>query len=598
VVIHIPRKRHWANYSYGFAPLPLFRYNLFEYKHLADEKDTLEKTLPRISAEDEQDLSTESLVGRKIGNYVVLKVLGEGGMGVVYLAENLEIARRVAIKVLGAKGGFQQSFPSRFLAEAKAIASLKHANIVDIYDFGRTPDGQLYYVMELMEGHELGQLIEEDGPMAPAKILPYLEQICAGLQAAHDKGIVHRDLTPRNVFVLDGESLHLKILDFGIAKLLGGGPSNPTYTTTGLMLGSPVAMSPEQAASQLDKICPQTDIYALGILLYWMIAGDPPFHGAATPIILTQHLQMEPPPLQELCPSISPGVAELVHRCLEKEPENRPHSATQLARGFAQAIGSESPDAVHEVVSKSPHRSPSEPSLQSALPTMELPMESSGEVSGEEETHVERSGQSSNTPVTPFPLDGRQQKVKKWVLLGAVSLLLIGGLVQLLRGPGAKPVVSSAGSVDAMPPKKLVEAVAVDAGAAVEIKGDAAVEALAVRQADAMRRLPDARRAVQLKDGQRDRARAIRAARAAKKRAEAKANAKAKKEAEAKAKMEADANAKAKKEAEAIAQKMAEAKAKKEAEDKAKKEAEAKAKKEAEAKAKQKHLGEGVVNSL
>jgi serine/threonine-protein kinase len=279
----------------------------------------------------------ELSVGQKVGHYVVVSRIGAGGMGAVYLAEHPEIGRRVAIKVLSAQVSHQPGLAERFLAEARAVARIDHPNVITIHDFARTDDGQLYYVMEWLRGRELTRIIEEQAPMPPAQVAPYLEQICAGLQAAHEQGIVHRDLKPENVFVLERRPFTVKLLDFGIARLLDSSGEGSPLTQTGLVIGSPLTMAPEQAAGQRDRVGPRTDLYSLGVILYWMLSGQPPFNNPSVALLLACHIQSPPPPLRGRAAGVPPMVAEVVHRCLEKEPERRYGSADEVARAFAHA---------------------------------------------------------------------------------------------------------------------------------------------------------------------------------------------------------------------------------------------------------------------
>ena len=288
---------------------------------------------------DEDDDRPE--VGLRVGNYVIQRQLGEGGMGVVYLAEHPEIGRQVAIKILAAHLLQYPMAAERFVAEAKAVTRIKHSNIIDIYDFGRLEDGRLYYVMEILEGRELKEVMAQ-GRMTPAEVLPYLEQICGALQAAHDHNVIHRDLKPENIFEVSREPVGIKVLDFGIAKLLepesrGKGKG---MTSTGMVMGSPLTMAPEQAAGMPDRIGPHTDLYSLGVVLYWMLAGLPPFSAEASGLLLAKHITERPPPLREVAPDIPPAVAQVVDQCLEKDPADRPKSATELACAFAAAMQS------------------------------------------------------------------------------------------------------------------------------------------------------------------------------------------------------------------------------------------------------------------
>ncbi len=290
--------------------------------------------------EAEQD----ALIGQPIGNYVVKSILGSGGMGSVYLAEHPAIGRRVAIKVLAAHLSTHARLSECFLSEARALALIEHPNVIEIYDFGTLPDGRLFYVMELLKGLELGKVMNQRGRLSPADVLPYLKQICHGLQATHEKGIIHRDLKPENIFVLDRESMVVKLLDFGIAKLQqvgmggAGGGGGISLTQTGMVMGTPLYIAPEQASGEVQKIGPQTDLYSLGVIIYWMLSGKPPFFDETPALLLAKHISSEVPLIRSVFPSVPQGVAEVVESCLEKKPGDRPSSARELVLAFIGAV--------------------------------------------------------------------------------------------------------------------------------------------------------------------------------------------------------------------------------------------------------------------
>ena len=242
--------------------------------------------------------ATASLINQTIGNYRVSRLLGEGGMGVVYLAQHPVIGRKVAIKLLHVALARDQDIVSRFFNEARAIHMIAHANIVEILDFGQTTDGQPYFIMEFLEGEALSEAVAR-GPMTPEEVEAIGVQMCRALWAAHAKGIVHRDLKPHNVQLVprpEGPPL-VKILDFGVAKILASPDgAQSVKTRTGSLMGTPLYMSPEQCkgAGTLDH---RTDIYSLGVMLFEMLAGRPPFVAEGVGELFAKHMLEEPPPL-------------------------------------------------------------------------------------------------------------------------------------------------------------------------------------------------------------------------------------------------------------------------------------------------------------
>lgn len=271
---------------------------------------------------------------QQFGDYLLLQLLGAGGMGSVYLARHVSSQQQVAIKVIAPHLAQSEHVAKRFEAEARAVIRIKHPNVIRIFDYGRLPDGTLYHVMEVLDGIELNELMGKNRRFSPAQALPYLRQICMGLQAAHDCSVVHRDLKPENIFVERGEPLSIKVLDFGIAKLLE--PDEfLNLTATGVAIGTPMFIAPEQAMGAKEQICPQTDLYSLGVILYNMLCGHLPFRAEGIGALLAMHIEAPAPPLS---PDVPEPVARVVLKCLEKEPALRHTSATALATAFERAV--------------------------------------------------------------------------------------------------------------------------------------------------------------------------------------------------------------------------------------------------------------------
>jgi serine/threonine-protein kinase len=266
-----------------------------------------------------------SLINQTVGNYRVTKLLGEGGMGLVYLAEHPVIGRKVAIKVLHVALAKDSDIVARFFNEARAIHMIGHENIVEILDFGQTSDGQPYFIMEYLTGESLSDRISR-GAISPADTAIIADQMCRALAAAHAKGIVHRDLKPHNVQLLtkaDGRT-HVKILDFGVAKILAdpADGSQSVKTRTGSLMGTPLYMSPEQCkgAGLLDH---RTDIYSLGVMIFEMLAGHPPFMAEGIGELFAKHMLEEAPQLLDAAPNTPPAMAAAVMKSLAKSLDDR-----------------------------------------------------------------------------------------------------------------------------------------------------------------------------------------------------------------------------------------------------------------------------------
>ena len=273
--------------------------------------------------------------------YRVLRKLGEGGMGSVYLAEHCSIGKKVAIKVLGDAYLHRPELSERFLREARAAAMIESEHVIEIHDFGTTPDGAAFFVMEYLQGEDLAHLIAREGALPWARVRPILLQLCAALQAAHDRGIYHRDIKPENCYRLarSGDADTIKILDFGIAKVLTDeADGGKQLTRTGMIFGTPDYMSPEQAQGTPHDH--RVDIYAAGVLLFELLTADRPFHADTFMGLLNKHM-FEPPPRPS---SVAPGlkipaeVEAIVLKALQKDPALRFQSMNEFAAA-ARATG-------------------------------------------------------------------------------------------------------------------------------------------------------------------------------------------------------------------------------------------------------------------
>jgi serine/threonine protein kinase/predicted negative regulator of RcsB-dependent stress response len=280
-----------------------------------------------------------SVVG---GRYYVRRLCGEGGMGRVYEAEHIDIGRRVALKILHPAYSQTPDLVERLRREARAASKIAHPNVVDVTDSGTTSDGAFFFVMEYLEGVELGELIYRQGKLDIARTLHIGAQICRALQAAHEVNVIHRDLKPENVLILnrDGQPDFVKVLDFGIAKSGNdgdfenerdtNGDPRRRLTSPGMTMGTPEYMAPEQAAGRPAD--PRSDIYAIGGLLYEMLSGNAPYEGSNFMEILHKKATTMPAALSTIRTDVPPELEGLIMRALAKEPDDRPRSMDEVGR--------------------------------------------------------------------------------------------------------------------------------------------------------------------------------------------------------------------------------------------------------------------------
>ena len=292
------------------------------------------------------DSEVDPLVGQVLsGRFEIISPLGVGGMGRVYKAVQRPLGREVALKVLNPRydGTRDPGFERRFFLEASMTSKLKHPNTITVHDYGRTDDGIYYIAMEYLEGETLQRVLAENGKLPWPRALYVAGQVARSLREAHKLGLVHRDLKPANVMLMTegtgGDTV--KVLDFGLVKSFT--PEKPReddevdrtgLTQAGVLLGSPLYMAPEQARGEAD---PRTDIYALGVVMFQVMAGRPPFVSKESIDVIVKHIREKPPELRSLSPEVPLEVNALVMKCLEKEPAARFQSMDELLEAMRVA---------------------------------------------------------------------------------------------------------------------------------------------------------------------------------------------------------------------------------------------------------------------
>ena len=302
---------------------------------------------------DGSQASKRSIVGSVVADrFQVVRKLAAGGMGVVYLAEQVPLGRQVALKILDTKQLDEErakNFGERFFLEAAAVAKLVHPNTITIYDYGKADEDTYFYAMEYVDGASMRDLVRERGPLSPAAVIHIGLQICGSLREAHRVGMIHRDLKPGNIMLTErhDDPHFAKVLDFGLVKVMGDGEVDTSdLTASGILLGSPRYMAPEQVLRfEIDSRC---DIYSLGGVLYFALTGRPPFTYESQFEVLRAHCEELPPTLQEALPGCeaTAQLEALVMSLLEKERADRPQDMTAVAEALvvcAREIGLEEP---------------------------------------------------------------------------------------------------------------------------------------------------------------------------------------------------------------------------------------------------------------
>ena len=300
---------------------------------------------PRSIIAVSRNASGEPVIGQILKDtYRIERLLGEGGMGSVYEASHLRLARRFAVKVLLPGLAAHPEVLARFQREAQVTGRLGHPHIVEVIDFDRTPRGEPYLVVELLEGENLADRLRRVGRMDLTQAASILRQAAAALQAAHQQGVVHRDLKPQNLFLCrrGARDDFVKVVDFGISKVLGAASD---LTRTQSIIGTPVYMSPEQADQRGSAVDARTDVYAMGVILFEMLTGEVPFSASSIPQLLYKIVYHQPPALRSLRPDLPDRLEQVMSRVLAKPREDRFGSMLELWEAFRAAIAlEESPE--------------------------------------------------------------------------------------------------------------------------------------------------------------------------------------------------------------------------------------------------------------
>ncbi len=373
----------------------------------------------------------DPLLGTEIGRYRLIRLLGEGGMGRVYLAEHPQIGSRVAIKILSDECTRSPELLDRFFAEARAVNLIRHENIISVLDLAVLPDGRPFIIMEFVEGQTLAQHVRHT--VAPlGGVAQVIGEVLSGLSAAHAIGIVHRDLKPDNVIVtVEG---HAKVLDFGIAKLAPGLRADVSpRTKTGALLGTPAYMAPEQI-SGAGNVDARTDIYAAGVVLYEAVTGAVPFTGSTLFDVMRAHLEDAPVPPSHARPDLPPAFEHVILQALAKDPEHRFQSAHAMAQALQHAAASLPPEA------------------WLPLSTRGTPRVSASGVRAPSGAKIHSADALRSTAVAPPPTAARRRRRGIAVVIACAALVALGVTALIVSGgsdtdDGASGVVAAGSSM-------------------------------------------------------------------------------------------------------------------------------------------------------
>jgi serine/threonine-protein kinase len=385
--------------------------------------------------EQQPAVSAVDLSGRTLGDYRVLRRLGAGGMGQVYLAEQVSLKRRVALKILKADLSADPVALQRFKREAEAVARISHANIVQVYQID-CADGIHYMALEYVEGHNLRDHVARKGPPDAPLALSIMRQVASALQRAGELGIVHRDIKPENILLTrKGE---VKVADFGLSLAFGAGQPALNLTQTGVTMGTPLYMSPEQVEGK--PLDPRTDIYSFGVTCYHVLSGQPPFRGQTAFEVALQHVRAEPEPLASRRPDLPPALCAIVHKMMAKRPEDRYQTCRELLADLLRLR-----EALNNGEAGGGLTQPAALSESMAL--------------AQESGQYPKAVQTAEVPALPTGTAParRSRRWLPWAVAGSILLAATGGAaVGWVRLQAARAPAGSQAAVDAPEPRPLL----------------------------------------------------------------------------------------------------------------------------------------------
>lgn len=374
----------------------------------------------------------DPLIGKTLAEkYLIEELIKHGGMGAVYRGKHVLMDKTVAVKVLRPSLALDNDVVARFSREAKAASRISHPHAVNVTDFGEDENGVVFLVMEYLDGQTLKEVVKAEGPLELARATEIIRQVAGALDAAHEQGVIHRDLKSDNIMLSQTNGGDwAKVLDFGIAKIQqANGAPDPDITAANLVIGTPQYMSPEQCA-QSGPLDARSDIYSFGIILYEMLAGRVPFSGESPTIIMMKQVQDPPPPIREARPGLPESVAKVVERALAKQPAERFQSAGEFSAALSEAANA----SVQSAVIAAPETTPIAPvALADDDEVTLVRPRAADEVTVVRPPRLEPRYQEPVVEASPLP------SVNPWRIMipAAIVLVAVFGVVFLLtRGNG------------------------------------------------------------------------------------------------------------------------------------------------------------------